>query len=226
VEIACDESGSEGGKLVGAVTDVFAHASVSFDLDSAADCLREIRAHAPTLAREYKAGHVLRHRKAPEWLLGDSSPLHDNAHVFLVDKTFYLITKLFNDEEQAIEFYHRRPEPEFLLTANDNLRKTTVLDPLIPAIRAAVDHWGATELVHDQHNALDEDTIAHLKETTRLTRITLVDSRHDPRIQIADVLAGVARKIASNARNGQRNAELTELLAPFVNPASIWSGQL
>jgi hypothetical protein len=41
-EIVCDESGSEGEKLIDTTTDVFAHASRSLDEDTAADCLTEL----------------------------------------------------------------------------------------------------------------------------------------------------------------------------------------
>lgn len=39
LEIACDESGSEGEKLIGGETDVFAHASVRLDVQTATECI-------------------------------------------------------------------------------------------------------------------------------------------------------------------------------------------
>lgn len=41
-------------------------------------------------------------------------------------------------------------------------------------------------------------------------------------MQIADFLAGVARKIASDELNGNGDAELTSLLRPYVDVLSIW----
>lgn len=42
-EIACDESGYEGNRLVGGVTSVFAHAGVALGLPDAAACVAELR---------------------------------------------------------------------------------------------------------------------------------------------------------------------------------------
>lgn len=74
VEIACDESGYEGDKLIGTTTDVFAHASVRLDRAAAAACMRELRERIRSPALEYKAGHVLRGsviglraRPGPRW---------------------------------------------------------------------------------------------------------------------------------------------------------------
>ncbi|UOX92375.1 hypothetical protein MUY14_17780 [Amycolatopsis sp. FBCC-B4732] len=55
VEIACDESGSEGENLLGGETDVFAHAGVRLSPEAAAACVREIRARIGSPAEEYKA---------------------------------------------------------------------------------------------------------------------------------------------------------------------------
>ena len=46
VEVACDESGYESEKLIGGTTDVFAHASVGLDVESAAACMREARSRS------------------------------------------------------------------------------------------------------------------------------------------------------------------------------------
>jgi hypothetical protein len=43
VEVACDESGYEGEKLIRTTTDVFAHASVRLDIESATNGVQEIR---------------------------------------------------------------------------------------------------------------------------------------------------------------------------------------
>ncbi len=71
LEIACDESGSDGENLTGGNTDVFAHAGVSLPLAEAASAVREIRDRIRSPAEEYKANHLLRekHRAVLEWLL-------------------------------------------------------------------------------------------------------------------------------------------------------------
>lgn len=58
---------------------------------------------------------------------------------------------------------------------------------------------------------------------TSLAGLRLVDSRTDTRIQVADLLAGAARKIAEDELRGHGDPELTALLHPYVTPASIWA---
>lgn len=122
----------------------------------------------------------------------------------------------------------------------DNSRMAPRLEPLVPAIVRAVDHWGEggrpVSIVHDQQHALTAERIAYLKEMVntsrpgsdrepspgRLIEVRLVDSRSDPRVQVADLLAGSARRIASDGLNGRRDAELFGLLRPYVDRHSIW----
>jgi hypothetical protein len=52
-----------------------------------------------------------------------------------------------------------------------------------------------------------------------------VHSRLDPRVQLADFLAGIARKIASDELNGRGDPALTALLRPYVDPASVWGDE-
>lgn len=306
VEIACDESGSEGEKLIGGETDVFAHASVQLSTESAADCIQETRDRIRSPALEYKSGHLLRtkHRSVLKWLLGPSGPIHGNAHVFLTDKTFFVAGKV---AELVAEVTDRQVKPEaaalhregqrvlgrdrweaFLESFNDLMRVTNrrgagtsvdsflrmvdtlrlasisgevhdimdvlwqarsriedfrarlldnprmipAMDPLIPAIVETVGHWSAggrrVSIVHDEQPSLTEERIAQLKEILgtssrgRLVSLRFVDSRSDPRVQVADFLAGVARKIASDELNGRGDAELTALLRPYVDSLSSW----
>jgi hypothetical protein len=202
LEIACDESGSEGEKLVGGVTDVFAHASVRLSVETAAEIMTEIRRRAPSRAVEYKAYMILRERRrdALVWLLGPSGPLRGNAHVFLVDKAY------LHDRLQAAA--------------------AGPLNPLVPALESAIAHWSSAgepvSIVHDRQPALTEMRVALLKASGRLAALRLVDSRDDLRVQVADALAGAARKIASDELNGRGDLELSELLRPYVDPASVW----
>ncbi len=122
----------------------------------------------------------------------------------------------------------------------DNGKATSALDPLIPAIVQAVVHWGAdghpVAIVHDRQNTLSAERIAQFKQligrphpalsggspSGRLASLNLAASHSDVRIQLADILAGTARKIASEELNGRGDAELTALLPPYVDPGSIW----
>jgi Protein of unknown function (DUF3800) len=249
--VACDESGSEGERLIGGETDVFAHASVLLSVEAAAECVREVHDRIRSPVVEYKANHLLRekHRPVLEWLLAPGGPIHGNANVHLTDKAFFIVGRIVDligggrDAEAMAAALHRdgprafgRERWEALLGSfNDLMRVRSrhgaylpVLDPLIPAVVRAVDYWSAdghpVSIVHDEQLALTEDRIIRLKELLngRLASLRLVDSRSDPRVQVADFLAGVARKIASNELNNRGDPSLTALLRPYVDPCSIW----
>lgn len=299
VEIACDESGSEGEKLVGGNTEVFAHASVAIDLDAARACVAELRRRIRSPAVEYKANHLLRekNRVALVWILGPSGPIHRQAHVYLVGKAYFLVRALFdhmalaNSTETSSKLAHglcqdapglvgradwraflewsnqllwarngdlpRPTTAEYyelidrmrvstaghpaaeavevvwssraLITAagKDRTPRTSTLDPLLPALARAIQVWAqggrTVAIVHDEHSVITDSLIIELKkEWPTLAGVRLVDSMDDPRVQVADFLAGVARRIAEDALTGNGDAELTALLRPYVDPASVW----
>jgi Protein of unknown function (DUF3800) len=320
LEIACDESGYEGEKLIGGTTDVFAHASVTMDLTAASECVQALRDRIRSPALEYKANHVLRtkHRSVLTWLLGPAGPLIGRAHVYLVEKSFLIVMNavqlLLGEPDQAahasdaaLAVYRagRGFDPDawraFLTSANDlmrikdrqdmttsvdaffravaDLRATSTvddfaatyraadevlavlsrarpraeafrsalhdgrdhgpaMDPLIPAIVRAVDYWSydasPVAVIHDRQNTLSGTRVERLAEALRvagrsasaLGRVSylhFVDSRDDPRVQVADFLAGVARKKASDELNGRSDDEITPLLRPYVDSMSIWA---
>ncbi|HYU65845.1 MAG TPA: hypothetical protein VEK09_03770, partial [Jatrophihabitantaceae bacterium] len=111
------------------------------------------------------------------------------------------------------------------------------LDPLIPALHRAVNHWGrggrAVAIVHDRQNTLSAERVAALTSliareqqviggSATLAGIEFVEAALDARIQLADFLAGVARKLASDQLHGQDDPELTALMRPYVDPLSVW----
>jgi len=157
VEIACDESGYEGEKLIGSTTAVFAHGSVRLDSPEAAAIMQELRDRIRSPATEYKATHVLRskHRAVLEWLLGPGSPLRGQARVFLIDKTFYVLGKVtdllvagrtdvglpLSLDTRAITdtLYREGPRtftewPRFLLAANELMRPRSAGAPFFELI--------------------------------------------------------------------------------------------
>jgi hypothetical protein len=108
-----------------------------------------------------------------------------------------------------------------------------VMEPLIPAVLRAVELWGgeaaSITLVHDEQSALTPARIAEIAalfETRHrgrhLTAVQRVDSRHDARVQIADFLAGVARRLAYAELRGDSDGELMSLLLPLVDRCSTW----
>jgi hypothetical protein len=108
------------------------------------------------------------------------------------------------------------------------------VEPLIPALARTIRHWsrgGETDvsIVHDEQSALTERRIRRLERQLlprdRVLRFRQVDSRTDPRVQVADVLAGVARRLAADELHGGGDAELSRLLRAYVDPASCWSDE-
>ncbi|MFJ6562699.1 hypothetical protein ACIQMV_23105 [Streptomyces sp. NPDC091412] len=105
------------------------------------------------------------------------------------------------------------------------------LNPLLPAILRTAALWSAprtaVRLVHDRQNMLTPDRVDWLLRTARqrgvaLDGVELVHSRLDLRVQLADFLAGVARKLASDELNGCGDPVLTALLRPYVGTSSVW----
>ncbi|MFF1823701.1 hypothetical protein ACFVWG_40745 [Kribbella sp. NPDC058245] len=241
IPIVCDESGYEGEKLVGGVTDVFAHASIRLDQETAAACVAELRARIKSPATMYKANHLLRakHRATLLWFLGPDGPLPGNASVFVIDKTYFLITALVDllgappSTTTFLYDAHRRTgrAREFLDTANDYLRahETAVLprlDPLLPAIIRAAEHWsdGTPVLIaHDRQTTLSPTRITALREKSpAIAAIEQLDSFVDHRVQIADFLAGITYRIASGRLHGNDDPGVWAALTPYLDPASLW----
>lgn len=109
-----------------------------------------------------------------------------------------------------------------------------VLNPLLPAIVHTVAHWSAggrtVRVVHDRQNMLTEQRIAWIEEQAVRAGVgfggmELVQARWDPRVQLADFLAGIARKIASDVLNGHVDPALVALLRPYVGRTSVWGDE-
>src|SRR5215471_12761446 len=94
------------------------------------------------------------------------------------------------------------------------------LEPLVPALAETLLFRSGGErsaaVVHDEQSALTRGRVAQLgtflaeavsPAPPPLRSFLQVDSRDDPRVQVADLLAGIARR---------RTPELNELLAPYV----------
>ncbi|MFI5934359.1 hypothetical protein [Actinoplanes sp. NPDC051494] len=287
LEIACDESGYEGERLIDTTTDVFAHAGVRLPVGVAADCLAELRERIRSPATEYKANHLLRekHRPVLVWLLGPSSPLFRSAHVFLIDKVYFVLGKLTDlllsepvetglapdGRARAVTeaLYSDGTSHDFLVAANNLLRGRdrqdvagpveaffriagglagreraeafrgrlredpglSLLDPLIPALMRAVARWGRdgtpVTIVHDRQTMLPPERVARLQLQLRrdhlhLARVELAAAEAEPRVQLADILAGTVRKITQDELHGYGDSELMTLARPYLDPWSIW----
>lgn len=114
------------------------------------------------------------------------------------------------------------------------------LDPLIPAVGAAVAYWAEVsgrpvEILHDAAKELTPERVAamrqHLAEPgivaphradrgVKLTGVTLVDSKLEERVQLADLLAGLGRSVFEAERTG-RPHPLTALVESHMSKLSI-----
>ncbi|NES31308.1 hypothetical protein GCE86_06150 [Micromonospora terminaliae] len=94
VEIACDESGFSGTNLLHSATPVITHASVDLGVDEAVELITALRSGFRFSPHEFKSGQFLRGPGAAEalgWFLG---ALRGHASVHLVDKEFFLVTRI------------------------------------------------------------------------------------------------------------------------------------
>ena len=114
----------------------------------------------------------------------------------------------------------------------DDPRTTPLVEPLLPAVAWAVLRWSPEHprlrVLHDEQSALTPGRLADLSR--RLERrhpghtaeVVRVDSRDDPRVQIADLVAGIARRAATGLLTGEADQHLLDLVGPLVDPSSIW----
>ena len=112
-------------------------------------------------------------------------------------------------------------------------KRTPLMEPVIPALARTVEAWLATSVevtvVHDEQSALTRERLTDIAAAVarrcpdrRLASVRFVDSRDDPRVQVADLLAGIARRVASDTLAGHPDDALVALLRPYVNPESTW----
>ena len=109
--------------------------------------------------------------------------------------------------------------------------RTPLREPLIPALTRTVLAWGSTghdlSVVHDEQSALTRSRIAEIAAvyaaaySGRQLSVRRVDSRDDARVQVADLLAGMARRVTSAGLAGLADPELSALLVPMIDPQSV-----
>jgi Protein of unknown function (DUF3800) len=316
VEIACDESGFSGTNLLDAATPVFTHASVDLRIDEAVELIRTLRSGFRWSLNELKSGQFFRDPQAGEaleWLL---AALNGRAHVHLVDKEYFLVTRIVDlflvepsyaagtrltqhHRPAALTLYRagraggrgwdvflaafvelvrtkRRHQPdgsavERFFQARDSLAgaglgaqaegvldglsRTRVcavltrlahddrsipppLEPMLPALAETVLFWCRNQrqvlVIHDEQSALTAGRLRRLQQVladradwsasdahevgvparvSPLAGLVTVDSRDDPRVQVADLLAGVTRRSPDIGNDG--------LLQPFLSLTSL-----
>lgn len=93
VRIACDESGFSGTDLHRSATPVITHAGVDLTMSEAVDLIGALRSRRVS-PHELKSGRFLRHPAAGEALESLLAALRGRAHVHLIDKEFFLVTRI------------------------------------------------------------------------------------------------------------------------------------
>ena len=94
VEIACDESGFSGTNLLDPATPVITHASVDLCVGEAVELIAALRSGFRCSPNEFKSGQFLRGPSAGEALEWFLAALSGRAHVHLVDKEYFLVTRI------------------------------------------------------------------------------------------------------------------------------------
>jgi hypothetical protein len=94
VEIACDESGFSGRNLLDPTTPVFTHASVDLSVADAGRLLGTLRTEFGFSQNEFKSRKFLRSPAASEALEWFHTALTGRAHVHVVDKEYFLVTRI------------------------------------------------------------------------------------------------------------------------------------
>lgn len=297
VEIACDESGFSGTNLLDPATPVITHASVDLSVDEAVGLITTLRSGFRFSPHELKSGQFLRSPKAGEALEWFLAALAGRAHVHLVDKEYFLVTRVVDlllaeptyaagtrltaDHRPAALALYRagrsggpdwgaflaafvdlvrtkrrhRPDRQVLerffrardaltpgapaqgvLDRLDPARVWAVLtrlfdddrsippplEPLLPALAETVLFWSDGQrrvlVIHDEQSALTAGRLRRLQQVladaslSPLAGLVMVDSRDDPRVQVADLLAGMARRLPGIVDGPLR---------PFVSPTSL-----
>jgi hypothetical protein len=108
--------------------------------------------------------------------------------------------------------------------AHDDRSIPPPLEPMLPALAETVLFWSGGRrrvlVVHDEQSALTAGRLRRLQQVladgapaSPLAGLVMVDSRDDPRVQAADLLAGLARRAAETGDDA--------LIRPFVSATSL-----
>ncbi len=105
IEIACDESGSDGENLIESRHRVFSHASTDLTMEEADDIVGKIRRLFRSQGAELKSKEMLTGNgidRVAE-LFNETGPLHGRTHMHLLDKQYFAVGKIVDllVEEEA-----------------------------------------------------------------------------------------------------------------------------
>jgi hypothetical protein len=136
-------------------------------------------------------------------------------------------------------------ESRFYILAHEGADASTIreMDPMARSLSAIVKTWRMRlgempfEFLLDRYGSLDAETCELIIEEARfplsvngrslprgdLRAIRFVDSRDDPRVQVADVLAGIGREVARMARTGIYDDELQIAVSELIDANGMWA---
>jgi len=129
-----------------------------------------------------------------------------------------------------------RPIAEAMRASHlQNPKMTPLMEPSLPALNRTVRYWGSytrtLSVLHDEQSALTPERIAEIATAFaasdypghQLTEVQFVDSRREPRVQLADFVAGIARRVAAEELKGRPDHEIITLLGPLIDHESVWA---
>lgn len=114
--------------------------------------------------------------------------------------------------------------------APDNILRE--LDPTVPSLVAECGTWSLRldgspfTVIHDEHWSLNPEALAMAQLAAGLNQmlpggdvraITLGDSKHDPRIQVADIVAGMGRLAGELTLSGVSESPIHEVVLPLID---------
>ncbi|TDU91244.1 hypothetical protein EV138_4846 [Kribbella voronezhensis] len=150
-----------------------------------------------------------------------------------VDNFFDALGRLDGDLELVGRLRGSRGRVRGVLTTllDDRSSVPPPLEPLLIGLVETTLHWSrgerAVDIVHDEQSALTPHRVDSIRAllSGSLGSFRQVDSREHPRVQVADLLAGVARHLATEELHGCADAGLTALLQPYVLRSSLWADE-
>ncbi|WP_309232165.1 DUF3800 domain-containing protein [Micromonospora tarensis] len=220
VEIACDESGFSGTNLLHSTAPVITHASVDLVVDEAVALITSLRSGFRFSPHELKSGQFLRRSEAAEaleWLL---TALAGRAHVHLIDKEFFLVTRV-------VDLLLAEPSYAAGTRLADEHRPTALA--LHEAGRSAGDDWNAflaafVDLVRMKRRLPAHRTVHRFFQARDALR------RHRLGGATDDVLAALdpsrVRAVVARLDNDDRSVPppLEPLLPALAETVLSWSG--
>jgi len=165
-----------------------------------------------------------------------------DAFFQVVDEVRLGSTRRNVSEVLALIWQARPHAEEFQAKLIAGPRTLPALDPLVAALPQTIRTWaertaGPVKVVHDEQALLTPSRVQelvqslahphpdfqHMAAPVSVLSFDLARSHEDPRIMLADLLAGAARVIATDALRGHPDVEVVAAINPYVDVRSSWA---